>query len=75
MVTLSGNMRAYGGYVIKIRSSQSRVNQVLESYQLFKFGYPKLLKPGGLAFLWQNSTNIGSWDTTLDEISVFRSSG
>ena len=51
VATLSSTTRAYGGYVIKITSKQSRLNQLFEGSQLYKFRYPKLWKPEGLAFL------------------------
>ena len=51
VATLSSTIRAYGGYVIKIRSKQSLQNQLFEGSQLYKFRYPKLWKPDGLAFL------------------------
>ena len=51
VATLSSTTRAYGGYVIKITSKQSRLNQLFEGSQLYKFRYPKLWKLEGLAFL------------------------
>ena len=41
VATPSSTIRAYGGYAIKIRSTkQSRLNQLFEGSQLYKFRYP-----------------------------------